>query len=155
VTVLLLRAVEDGVMDLDQARDFVRSNPRAVLATRTSGTDQPGIQPGIQQSPVLVGVDQEGRLTVSTRESAYKTRNLRRDPWAQLCVLSKGFFGDWIYVEGEAEVVSLPEAMEPLVEYYRGISGETDWDEYRAGMDRERRVIIRITPTRAGPDRQG
>ena len=104
---------------------------------------------------MLVGVDEEGRLTVSTRESAYKTRNLRRDPWAQLCVLNKGFFGDWIYVEGEAEVVSLPEAMEPLVEYYRGISGETDWDEYRAGMEREQRVIIRITPTRAGPDRQG
>jgi len=134
-------------MDLDQARDFVRSNPRAVLATRTSE--------GIQQSPVLVGVDENGRLTVSTREAAYKTNNLRRDPWAQLCVLTKGFFGDWIYVEGEAEVVSLPEAMEPLVEYYRGISGETDWDEYRAGMERERRVIIRITPTRAGPDRQG
>jgi PPOX class probable F420-dependent enzyme len=138
-------------MDLDQARDFIRSNPRAVLATRTAG----GIPPGIQQSPVLVGVDEEGRLTVSTREAAYKTKNLRRDPWAQLCVLTKSFFGDWIYVEGEAEVVSLPEAMEPLVEYYRGISGETDWDEYRAGMERERRVIIRITPTRAGPDRQG
>ena len=134
-------------MDLDQARDFVRSHPRAVLATRRPG--------GIQQSPVLVGVDEEGRMTVSTREAAYKTKNLRRDRWAQLCVLNNGFFGDWIYVEGEAEVVSLPEAMEPLVEYYRGISGETDWDEYRAGMERERRVIIRITPTRAGPDGDG
>jgi hypothetical protein len=69
--------------------------------------------------------------------------------------LPDGFFGDWVYVEGTAEVVSLPEAMEPLVEYNRGISGETDWDEYRAGMERERRVVLRITPTRAGPDRQG
>jgi PPOX class probable F420-dependent enzyme len=135
-------------MDLDQARDFVRSNHRAVLATRTTS--------GIQQSPVLVGVDEEGRLTVSSRESAYKTRNLRADPWAQLCVLPDAFFGGWIYVEGEAEVLSLPEAMEPLVEYYRGISGEAeDWDEYRAGMERERRVLIRVTPRRAGPDRQG
>ena len=98
-------------MDLDRARDFVRSNHRAVLATRTPD--------GIQQSPVLVGVDEEGRLIVSSRETAYKTRNLRRDPWAQLCVLNNGFFGDWLYVEGEAEVVSLPEAMEPLVDYYR------------------------------------
>ena len=81
--------------------------------------------------------------------------DLRRDPWAQLCVMNNGFFGDWLYVEGEAEVVSLPEAMEPLVEYYRGISGETDWDEYRAGMERENRVIIRVTPKRAGPDRTG
>ncbi len=92
---------------------------------------------------------------ISSREAAYKTKNLRRDPWAQVCVLTEGFFGDWVYVEGEAEVVSLPEAMEPLVEYYRGISGETDWDEYRAGMEREHRVIILITPTKAGPDRSG
>jgi PPOX class probable F420-dependent enzyme len=139
-------------MDLDRARDFVRSHHRAVLATRR-GT---GIQPGIQQSPVLVGVDDEGRFTVSSRETAYKTRRLREDPWAQLCVLPDSFFGDWVYVEGEAEVVSLPEAMEPLVEYYRGISGEADdWDEYRAGMERERRVILRVTARRAGPDRQG
>ena len=105
-------------MDIDSAREFVRTHHRAVLATRTSS--------GVQQSPVLVGVDDEGRLTVSSRETAFKTKNLRRDPWAQLCVLNDGFFGDWIYVEGEVEVVSLPEAMEPLVEYYRGISGEAD-----------------------------
>jgi PPOX class probable F420-dependent enzyme len=135
-------------MELDQARAFVRTSHRAVLATRSPGR--------IHQSPVLVGVDEEGRLTVSSRETAYKTRHLRADPWAQLCVLDERFFGDWIYVEGEAEVVSLPEAMEPLVEYYRGISGEADdWEEYRAGMERERRVILRITPLRAGPDRKG
>jgi PPOX class probable F420-dependent enzyme len=135
-------------MDIDSARDFVRAHHRAVLATRS--------RRGIQQSPVLVGVDEEGRLTVSSRETAFKTRHLRADPWAQLCVLPDGFFGDWVYVEGEAEVVSLPEAMEPLVEYYRGISGEAeDWDDYRAGMERERRVIIRVTPLRAGPDRSG
>jgi PPOX class probable F420-dependent enzyme len=135
-------------MDLDRARDFVRSHHRAVLATRSPR--------GVQQSPVLAGVDDEGRLTISSRETAYKTKNLRADPWAQLCVLTERFFGDWVYVEGEAEVVSLPEAMEPLVDYYRGIAGEADdWDEYRAGMERERRVVIRVTPLRAGPDRQG
>ena len=135
-------------MDLDRARDFVRSNHRAVLATRR-GTD-------IQQSPVLVGVDDEGRLTVSSRETAYKTRRLREDPWAQLCVLPDSFFGDWVYVEGEAEVVSLPEAMEPLVDYYRRISGEhPDWDDYRRAMERDRRVLLRIDLTRAGPDRSG
>jgi PPOX class probable F420-dependent enzyme len=135
-------------MDLDAARDFVRSHHRAVLATRTPR--------GIQQSPVLAGVDDAGRLTVSSRETAYKTKHLRQDPWVQLCVFPDAFFGRWIYVEGEAEVVSLPEAMEPLVDYYRGISGEPDdWDEYRAGMQREQRVIIRVTPQRAGPDRMG
>ncbi len=135
-------------MDLDQARDFVRSHHRAVMATRSAS--------GIHQSPVLVGVDEQGRLTVSSRETAYKTRHLRADPWVQLCVIPDGFFGDWVYVEGTAEVVSLPDAMEPLVDYYRGISGEPDdWDEYRAGMENERRVIFQITCTRAGPDQRG
>lgn len=136
-------------MDLDSAREFVRTHHRAVLATRTP-------QDGIQQTPVLVGVDEGGHLVVSSRETAYKTRNVRHDPWAQLCVVPDTFFGDWVYVEGSADVLSLPEAMEPLVDYYRGISGEADdWADYRAAMERERRVLIRITPTKAGPDRQG
>jgi PPOX class probable F420-dependent enzyme len=132
-------------MDIDRARAFVRKNPRAVLATqRRDGTPQ--------MSPVLVGVDDNGRLVVSTRETAMKTANLRRDPRAWLCVLNDRFFGGWAQIGGEVEVVSLPEAMEPLVDYYRGISGEhPDWDDYRSAMVRERRCLIRITPTTAGP----
>ena len=136
-------------MDLDRARDFVRRHHRAVLATRTRNG-------GIQQSPVLVGVDAEGRLIVSSRETAYKTKNLRQDAWVQLCVFTDKFFGDWIVVEGAADVLSLPEAMEPLVEYFRGLAGEhSDWDDYRESMRREKRVLIRIEPLHAGPDRQG
>ena len=136
-------------MDLERARDFVRRHHRAVLACRTRDG-------GIQQSPVLVGVDEEGRLIISSRETAYKTRNLRRDPWAQLCVFTDSFFGDWVVVEGDAEIVSLPDAMEPLVDYFRRLAGEhEDWDEYRRDMERERRVLIRIFPRHAGPDRQG
>lgn len=135
-------------MDLDRARSFVRDHHRAVLATRS--------HTGVHQSPVLVGLDDRGRLTVSSRETAYKVRHLREDPWAQLCVLPDAFFGEWVYVEGRAEVISLPEAMKPLVEYYRGINGEAeDWAEYRRAMESERRVLIAVTPERAGPDRQG
>ena len=136
-------------MDLDQARAFVREHHRAVLATRTPSG-------GVQQSPVLVTVDDEGRFVVSSRETAYKTRNLRLDPWAQLCVLPDGFFGDWVYVEGRVDVVSLPEAEEPLVEYYRAASGEhPDWAEYRASLYEQRRVALLLTAERAGPDRSG
>ena len=109
-----------------------------------------------QLSPVTVGVDDEGRFVISTRETALKVRNLRRSPMASLCVLPDGFFGEWIQVDGLAEVVSLPEAMEPLVDYYRSISGEhPDWDDYRAVMARDRRVLVRITGERAGPNRSG
>jgi PPOX class probable F420-dependent enzyme len=136
-------------MDLDRAREFLRENHRGVLATRRSGG-------GVQQSPVITAVDAEGRAIISTRETAYKTRNLRRDPWAQLCAFTDRFFGRWIFVEGSAEVISLPEAMEPLIDYYKRFPGENpDWDEYRERMNRERRVLVRITLERAGPDRHG
>ena len=136
-------------MDLDQARDFLRRHHRAVLATRRADG-------GVQQSPVVVAVDGDGNVVVSSRETAYKTRNLRRDPWAQVCVFTDRFFGDWVYVTGEVEVVSLPEALEPLVDYYRAVAGEhPDWDEYRQSMQEERRVALRLRPLSAGPDRQG
>ncbi len=136
-------------MDLDEARDFVRSHHRCVLATRRRDGR-------VQQSPVLVAVDGDGDMVISSREAAYKTRNLRSDPWAQACVFTDRFFGPWVMVEGDVEVLSLPEAMEPLVDYYRSIAGEhPDWDEYRESMRRERRVLIRLRPHTAGPDRQG
>ena len=127
------------------ALDFLRRNHHAVLATtRSDGTPQ--------LSPVLVGVDGDGRLLVSTRETAAKTRNLRRHPRAYVCAFTDRFHGSWVQVGGAAEIVSLPAAMDGLVEYYRGISGEhPDWDDYRRAMESERRVLVRITPTTAGP----
>ena len=136
-------------MDVDQALGFVRAHHRGVLATRRPDGS-------IQQTPVLANVDGEGRIIISTRETAYKTRYLRRDPWAQLCVFTDRFFGDWVVVEGRAEVVSLPEAMDLLIDYYKRFPDENpDWDDYRERMRRERRVLVRITAERAGPDRKG
>jgi PPOX class probable F420-dependent enzyme len=109
-----------------------------------------------QLSPVLVGVDRNDRLVVSTRETAMKTGNLRRDPRAWLCLLNDGFFGGWAQISGEVEIVTLPDAMEPLIEYYRSISGEhPDWNDYRVAMNKQRRCLIRITPTAAGPTVSG
>lgn len=136
-------------MDLHHALDFLRSNHRSVLiARRSDGQPQP--------SPVVHGVDDQDRIVVSSREPAFKVRNLRRDPRATLCAFTDNFFGKWVVVEGRAEIVSLPEAMEQLVALYRSISGEhPDWDEYREAMVRDKRVIIAVTPTSAGPDRAG
>ena len=136
-------------MDLDRAREFIRQHHRAVLATRRRDGRT-------QLTPVITTVDGEGRAIVSSRETAFKVKNLRRDPWAQLCVFTDRFYGEWLFVEGQAEVVSLPQAMDLLIDYYERFPGENpDWDEYRERMRRERRVLIRITIERAGPDRQG
>ena len=136
-------------MDTGQAADFLRAHHRAVLATsRSDGMPQ--------LSPVTCTVDDDGLVLISTRETAVKTKNLRHRPRASLCVFTDTFFGQWVQVEGDAELISLPDAMDLLVEYYRRVSGEhPDWDDYRAAMIRDRRVIVRITITRAGPDVSG
>ena len=93
---------------------------------------------------------------VSTYPERAKTRNARRDPAVSICVLSDDWNGPYVQVDGRAEVLDMPEALEGLVDYYRCISGEhPDWDEYRAAMVRDKRVILRISITRAGPDRHG
>ncbi len=136
-------------MDLDEARAVVAEQHHAVLATlRRDGTPQ--------MSPVAATVDGQGRVVVSTRQTAFKVRNLRRDPRVWLCVLSDGFYGRWIQVGGRVRIVELPEAMEGLVDYYRSISGEhPDWDDYRTVMQRDQRVLLQIELTSAGPDREG
>lgn len=136
-------------MDLDEARAVIAEQHHVVLTTlRRDGTPQ--------MSPVLATVDGQGHVVVSSREAAFKVRNLRRDPRAWLCVLPDGFYGRWIQVGGSVRIVELPKAMDALVDYYRRISGEhPDWDDYREAMQRERRVLLQIELTSAGPDREG
>ena len=132
-------------MTPDDARAFLRDHHQAVLAT-TRADGRP------QLSPVLAVVDEAGRVVVSTRDRSVKVRNLRRDPHVSLCVLSESFYGGWVQVEGTAEIVELPEAMDLLVDYYRRASGEhPDWDDYRAAMQAEGRVVVRFAVARAGP----
>lgn len=136
-------------MTIDDALDFIRSHGHAVLATRRRTGDA-------QQSPVLVVADDAGRLLISTREAAVKTRNVRRHPRASVCVFTDRFFGEWVQVTGTVEVVSLPDAMDLLVEYYRLAAGEhDDWDDYRAAMQREQRCVLVLTPEEAGPTVSG
>jgi PPOX class probable F420-dependent enzyme len=136
-------------MDLDQARAFVREHSNTVLSTvRRDGRPQ--------LSPVNTAVDDDGFAVISSRETAVKVNNIRRDPRVSLCVISESFYGAWVQLDGTARVVSLPDAMDGLVDYYRRLSGEhPDWDDYRAAMVRDRRVLLNVTIERAGPDRSG
>ncbi|QFY12798.1 TIGR03618 family F420-dependent PPOX class oxidoreductase [Nonomuraea phyllanthi] len=135
-------------MDLDKALAFLRDHHHAVLLTRHRD-GRP------QMSPVTAGVSGD-QIVISTRETAVKVRNVRSEPKVSLCVFTDAFYGQWIQVDGTADILPLPEAMDGLIAYYRDISGEhPDWNDYRAAMIRDRRVLLRITPHRAGPDFHG
>ena len=132
-------------VDLDALLDFVRTRHHVVLLTyRADGSPQ--------MSPVTAGVDEQGRIVVSTYPERAKTANARRDPRASVLVLSDDFGGAWVQVDGGIEVLDLPEALDPLVDYFRAISGEhPDWQEYRAAMAEQGKSLLRITPQRWGP----
>ncbi|MBA2956246.1 TIGR03618 family F420-dependent PPOX class oxidoreductase [Nocardioides sp. MAH-18] len=134
-------------MEIEQAVAAVRANSHAVLTTlRQDGRPQ--------LSNVLVGVGDDGLLRVSTTADRAKYANLRRTPWAAVLVDGESF---WSYavVEGDvtlSEVAADPHdaTTEELVALYRSLGGEhDDWDDYRAAMVRDRRVVVRISPTHA------
>ncbi|MDI2032275.1 PPOX class F420-dependent oxidoreductase [Saccharopolyspora sp. TS4A08] len=132
-------------VDREALLEFLRPRHKGVLVT-TRADGRP------QMSPLTCGVDTEGRLVISTYPERAKTRNLKRNPQASVCVVSDEWNGPWVQVDGTAEVLDMPEAVEGLVEYFRCISGEhPDWDEYREAMVRQDKSLIRITIDRWGP----
>jgi PPOX class probable F420-dependent enzyme len=133
------------VVDLEGLLEFVRPRHRAILLT-TRADGRP------QGSPLTCGVDDAGHIVVSTYPERAKTKNAKRDERVSVVVLSDEWNGAWVQVDGSAEVLDVPESVEPLVEYYRNIAGEhSDWDEYRAAMVKQGKSIIRITPERWSP----
>ena len=132
-------------VERDELLDFVRPRHRMILITRRRDGST-------QASPVTGGVDDSGRLVISSYPQRAKTANARRDPAVSVMVQSDEWNGPWVQVDGTAQVLDVPEAVEPLVEYFRSIAGEhSDWDEYRAAMVEQGKSLLRITPTRWGP----
>jgi PPOX class probable F420-dependent enzyme len=132
-------------VDRDELIAFIGPRHRAMVSTvRADGRPQ--------MSPVTCGVDDQGRIVVSTYPRRAKVANLRREPAVSVCVVSDEWNGPWVQIDGTAEVIDLPEAVEPLVDYYRSIAGEhPDWDEYREAMRQQGKCLIRITIDRWGP----
>ena len=129
----------------EELLSFVRPRHHMVFVTqRTSG--------GVQTSPVTGGVDADGRLVISSYPERAKVANARRSPSVSVLVLSDDFGGAWVQVDGTCEVIDLPGALEPLVDYYRSISGEhPDWDDYRSAMVAQGKCLLRVTPESWGP----
>jgi PPOX class probable F420-dependent enzyme len=142
-------AARDTAVDRDGLLEFLRPRHRLILGTvRRDGRTQ--------LSPVTGGVDGQGRIVVSSYPERAKTANLRRDPAATALFLSDDFGDEWVQVHGTGEVLDLPDALEPLCDYYRSISGEhPDWDEYREAMVRQGKVLLRITIDDWGPISRG
>ena len=139
------RTATNDVVDREQLLDFLRPRHHVLLGTfRRDGR--------VQLSPVSGGIDEQGRLVVSTYPQRAKTANARRDQRVTAVVLSDDWDGAWVQLEGTVEVLDLPEALEPLVDYYRAISGEhPDWDDYRAAMTRQGKSLLRVTIESWGP----
>ncbi|MEU7827859.1 MULTISPECIES: PPOX class F420-dependent oxidoreductase [unclassified Nonomuraea] len=132
-------------VELPELLDFLRPRHHGLLST-TRADGRP------QLSPVSCGVDEGGRIVVSTYPDRAKTRNARRDERASICVLSDDWDGPYVQVDGRAEVLDMPEALDALVDYYRCISGEhPDWDDYRAAMERQGKSLIRLHIDRWSP----
>lgn len=132
-------------VDLADLLDFVRPRHHMVVTTwRADG--------GIQSSPVAGGVDSDGRIVIATYPERAKSHNVRRTGKASVLVLSDDFGGAWVQLDATAEVLDLPEAIEPLVEYFRSIAGEhPDWDDYRHAMVVQGKCLLRLTPERWSP----
>ena len=135
-------------MEIEKGLNYVRDNSRAVLATRRRDGSP-------QMSPVNIAVVDE-EIIMSTRETAIKTWNMRRDPISWLCVFPDKWLGRWVQLQCRAEIVNLPDAMDLLVSYYRALSGEHhDWDDYKRAMVDDQRCIVKFEIEAAGPDIQG
>ena len=132
-------------VDRDELIEFLRPRHHVILLTQRNDG-------GWQGSPVTSGVDAAGRIVIATYPERAKAVNVGRRHKASVVVLSDEFSGPWVQVDGDAELITLPDALEPLVDYFRSISGEhSDWDEYRAAMTTQGKALIRITPTRWSP----
>ncbi|MCW2599840.1 MAG: putative Pyridoxamine 5-phosphate oxidase [Frankiales bacterium] len=139
------RTATSDQVSRDQLLEFLRTRHHALLMTRKKDGSP-------QLSPVAAGVDPEGRVVISTYPQRAKARNARREAQVSLCFLSDDWDGAWVQVDGTAEVLDLPTALEPFVDYYRSIAGEhPDWDDYRQAMVRQGKALLRVTIETWGP----
>jgi PPOX class probable F420-dependent enzyme len=133
-------------VDIPDAQRFLQQNHRACIAVR-----QKDGWP--QMTFVSPGIDAEGRVIITSRSRTYKVKHLRRDPRVSLLVFGEQYSGSkFVQIHGRAEIIELPDAMDTLVYWYKQVRGEhKSWDDYKRQMADEKRVIIRVTIEKVGP----
>ena len=139
-----MRIAKKQPINRQELEEFIASRHQGILAT-TRADGRP------QLSPVTMGLF-EGQIMIATYPERAKAQNAKRNPAVSLCVLSDSFGGDWVQLNGTAEVLDMPEALQGLVDYFRCISGEhSDWEEYRQAMHDQDKSLIRVTIESWGP----
>jgi PPOX class probable F420-dependent enzyme len=135
------------MMDLAEAMQHVAATRNGVLVThRRDGR--------AQLSNIVHVVGDDGLIRISITDTRAKTKNLRRDPRCELYVAGDNFWR-FLVLDAECELSAVAarpddDAVEELVGIYRALRGEhPNWDEYRQAMVNDRRLVARLTPSRA------
>lgn len=124
------------------ATDFVSEHARAILVTRRRDG-------GLQASPIRVLIDASGDIVAVTRAPTAKARNLARDDRFTLCVISDGWSGAWMTIEGRVAIERLPDALPALRAFYLQRDGSVLPEaEFADKMASEERVVFRFSPER-------
>ncbi len=133
-------------MEISEAREFLKNHHRGCLVTRKKNGS-------LQMTLVSPGLDVGGGAIITARDRTYKIKNIKRNPQISLLVFGDEFHGsNYIQIDGKAEIVPHPEAMDIVLNWYRQIHGEPkSWQEVREKILAEGRVAIRVTIEKVGP----
>ena len=133
-------------MEISYAKGFLKNNHHGCLVTRKKD----GSLQMTLVSPVL-GAD--GNVIITARDTTYKVKNIKRNPQVSLLVYGDTFHGsNYIQIDGKAEVIPHPAAMDIVLDWHRKIRGEpASWDEIRQKTLAEGRIVIRVNIEKVGP----
>lgn len=133
-------------MEIADAQEFLKQNHRGVLVARKKDGS-------LQMALVSPTIDADGKVIITSRDSTYKVKNIRRNPQISLLVFGEQFNGSkYIQIEGKAEIIEHPRAMDIVLDWHRQIRGEpADWEEVRKKTLAEGRIAMRVTIEKVGP----
>jgi PPOX class probable F420-dependent enzyme len=133
-------------MEMTEAQEFLKDNHHGVLVARKKDGS-------LQMTLVSPVIGRAGKVVITARDTTFKVKNIRRNPQVSLLVYGDKFNGsNYIQIDGQAEVIPHPEAMEIVLDWHRQIRGEpSNWEEVRRKTLAEGRIAILVTINKVGP----